>query len=287
LHGLIPFVKRLVRLFPQSKDKSKDQLSSLQIRNRVYQYETKCNVEKIDQSALDFNPEALSLPEFLYSKQQIWQIRMTDADAWTGITKVYRVLQNTSRTPIYSSEGNHTILDLEQLQMINRVINLAALLAEMKAPHLLMIACGTKQTVNGELENMFQNLFRIVEQKNMKIILTTQSEDSTFDFLQQIAGKTLDKAMKTTEEKVTWNELTDRSKSKMLEKEVIFQGINIALKEISSAESMTNSFPLADLLQEKELRIAKEPAKSRGSGYSEKYYIDRTFNHNIFIRKDL
>ena len=33
IHGSIPFVKRLVRLFPHVKEKVKDQLSSAQIRN--------------------------------------------------------------------------------------------------------------------------------------------------------------------------------------------------------------------------------------------------------------
>jgi ankyrin repeat protein len=41
------------------------------------------------------------------------------------------------------------------------------------------------------------------------------------------------------------------------------------------------------LLQEKEVRIGKEPVLSAGSGYNEKYYIDRTFNHNIVIRQDI
>jgi tRNA(Met) C34 N-acetyltransferase TmcA len=74
LHTVIPYVRRLVRLFPQIKDKTKDQLSSSQIINRVYQYETQCYIEKVDQSALHFNPDALSLREFLDIDQQIWQI---------------------------------------------------------------------------------------------------------------------------------------------------------------------------------------------------------------------
>ena len=50
---------------------------------------------------------------------------------------------------------------------------------------------------------------------------------------------------------------------------------------------MTDSFPLAYLLQENELRIGEAPAPSACSGYSEKYYIDRTFNHDIVIRQDI
>jgi hypothetical protein len=40
---------------------------------------------------------------------------------------------------------------------------------------------------------------------------------------------------------------------------------------------MTDSFPLSELLQQKELRIVKDPVVSACIGYNEKYYIDRTF----------
>ena len=53
-----------------------------------------------------------------------------------------------------------------------------------------------------------------------------------------------------------------------------------------SAESINDFFPLVDLLQEDELRIG-EPVSSACSGYNEKYYINRTFNHNIVIRQDI
>jgi len=50
---------------------------------------------------------------------------------------------------------------------------------------------------------------------------------------------------------------------------------------------MTDSFPLADLLQGKELRIGEEIVPSVYSGYNEKHYIDRTFSHNIVIKQDI
>jgi hypothetical protein len=104
LHALIPYVKRLVKLYPHIKERVKDKLSSSQIRNTVYQYETYLSVANIDQITLYFNPGALGLSEFLTSDHQIWQLRMIDGDAWTGITKVYRVLQNTSAAFNYSSK---------------------------------------------------------------------------------------------------------------------------------------------------------------------------------------
>jgi len=145
LHELIPYVKRLVRLFPELKDKAKDQLSSLKIRKRVYHYETQRNVEKIDQITLDFNLGDLCLREFLDSEQQIWQLRMIDGDIWTGITKVYRVLHKKTCLTNYYSEGHYTILDLERLQMVNRLVNINVLLSDMYKHILLMIACGTNQ----------------------------------------------------------------------------------------------------------------------------------------------
>jgi ankyrin repeat protein len=288
LHGLIPFVKRLVRHFPHVKEKVKDQLTSAQIRNRVYQYETQRYVEKIRQSALDFNPCTLGLREFLDSDQQIWQLRMTDGDAWTGITKVYRVLQNTSCTSNYYSDGNYTILKLKRLLTVNRMIKLNALLASTENPHLLMIACGTDQPVNDELIDMFKEMLSILKKmKNMKIILTTQSEGDIADFIRQVTAETLGECFITTDGRITWSDLTDSSKRKMLEKTVIFQGIRIALNQLTSVESITDSFPITDLLQEKELTIGEELVPSLSSGYNEMYYIDRTFNHHSVIRQDI
>jgi ankyrin repeat protein len=135
---------------------------------------------------------------------------------------------------------------------------------------------------------MFKELFSSLKQKNtLKIILTTQSENSTAQFIERIATKTLREGITTTDEQLTWSDLTASSQRKMLEKTVIFQGTRVALNQVTSVESVTDSFPLAELLREKELKIGKEPIPSDSSGYSEMYYIDRTINHNIVIRQDI
>ena len=288
LHALIPYVKRLVRIFPHIKEKVKEELATPQIRNRVYQYETQLSVEKVRKSAIVFNPGALDVREFLTSDKNIWQLRMNDGDAWTGITKVYQVLQNTSCKPNYSSKGQYTVLKLKRLLTVNRTINLNALLASMETPHLLMIACGTNQPVSDELRDMFKELFNILKQKEtIKIILTTQSESDTTDFIEEIATETFGEGFITTDEQLTWSDLTASSQGKLLEKTVIFQGTRIALNQLISPGSITDSFPLAKLLQQTVLTIGKEPVPSAGKGYNEKYYIDRTFKHNIVIRQDI
>jgi hypothetical protein len=229
LHKLIPYVKRMVRLFPHTKAKY------VQPKNiyKTYQIETMRYVTKINQSTLNFKPGTLALKEFLDSGQQIWLLRMIDGDVWTGITKVYWVLQNTSCMHNYSSAGQYTILKLGKMLMDNGKINLNALLTSIHTPHLLMIACGNNQPDNDELKNVFQELFSILKEKNtVKIILTTQSEDDTFDTLQKIAIKTLGNGLKTTDEKLTWSDITFTEKK--LEKTVIFQGTRVALNQLIS-----------------------------------------------------
>ena len=81
LQSMIPCVSRLVGLSPHIREKVNYQLSSLRIRNKVYQYETQRYVSKNEESALDFSPSTFCVKEFLASDQQIWQLRMTDADA--------------------------------------------------------------------------------------------------------------------------------------------------------------------------------------------------------------
>jgi len=68
------------------------------------------------------------------------------------------------------------------------MINLNVLLASMETTHLLMIACESNQPVNDELENILQEMLNILKEKfNMKIILTTQTESDTANFIQEIA----------------------------------------------------------------------------------------------------
>jgi hypothetical protein len=288
LHAMIPYVKRLVRLFPQIKKDIKDKLSSSEIINKVCQEETQRYIKEIHPNALDFNTCALGLKEFLESAQQIGQLRMTDGGAWTGITEIYWVLQNTSSTPNYNSEGQYTILQLKWLLTVSRVINLNALFKSIQTPHLLLIECEAIFTVNDELRDMFKELFCIMKEKsNIKIILTTPSEGEISDCIGEIAAAALGEGFKRKDEQLSWNDLNTSSKTKLLEKTVIFQGRPVALNHLTSYYSMTDSIPLANLLHEKELRIGKEPVPSASSGYNEKYYIDRTLSYNNVMRQDI
>ena len=98
------------------------------------------------------------------------------------------------------------MLKLKRLLTVIRIFNLNALMASIETPHLLMIACGTNQTVNEELRDNFKELFSILkEKKSKKIVLTAQSEDSTADFIQQIATETLGEGFIKTDVQLTWS----------------------------------------------------------------------------------
>jgi hypothetical protein len=70
LQSLIPFVKRLLQLFPRVKENTKRSLSSDEAGNRVYQFETRRYIERISQSPTEFNSDASSFREFLESEQK-------------------------------------------------------------------------------------------------------------------------------------------------------------------------------------------------------------------------
>ena len=132
--------------------------------------------------------------------------------------------------------------------MFDRMLNLNAPLESMETAHLLMIACGTNQAVHGELRDMFKELFSILKQKKAKKIMTAQSDDSTADFMQQRATETVGEGFITTDGQLAWSDLIASSQTAILGKTVILQGKPVALSQLTSAESLTSSFSLADLL---------------------------------------
>jgi hypothetical protein len=291
LQALIPYVKRLLQLFPEIKENTKCALSPHEIRNNVYQIGTRRYLEMLHQSQLEFKPDALSLSDFLDSdEQKVLHLRMVDGDAWTGLMKVYQVLQKTPSVTDFRSEGHCTVLTLEHLLLVNQMVNLSALMESTTTPHLLMMSCATSQLSNDETKYIFKSLLNTVRQKQtVKIILTTQSECDTAIFLQDIAKKTLSNALVTRDEKLNWTDLTQSSQEMLLENAANFQDSEIFLNQLISADSaVTNLLPLADLLDKKHLKIGEEPVEySKSKFYDESFYIDRTFHHRVLIKEDV
>jgi hypothetical protein len=80
-------------------------------------------------------------------------------------------------------------------------------------------------------------------------------------------------------DELKFGDLTSDSQKKLLEKTVTFQGNEIALNKIMSADSaVTALLPLVSLVQGKELEIGKPVRVS--SGYDECFYIGRTLKYH-------
>jgi len=64
LQAPIPYVKRLLQLFPGIKESRTSDFSSDEDRKRVYQNETRLYIERVSQSPLEFKGNDLSLRDF-------------------------------------------------------------------------------------------------------------------------------------------------------------------------------------------------------------------------------
>jgi ankyrin repeat protein len=291
LQGLIPYVRRLLQLFPKIKENVNYVSSPHEIRNRVYQFETKTYLEEIKKSPLDFNSDTLGLKEFLESdQQQVFHLRMVDGDAWTGLIKVYRIIEKICGNTNLLREGQYTILTLDRFLTVNGVMDFNTFMTSTEKLYLLMISWESNNLCNGETQQIFQKLFNTLQGKPfIKIILTTKLEGTCVDFLQHMVTTTLTNMFISRNEKLTWTDLTTESQKKILEKTVDFQGSEIALNQLISFDSPVACFlPIFGLLGAQPIKIAEEPiSNSTSYGYSDKLYIDRTFNHQVDIKQDI
>jgi ankyrin repeat protein len=273
LQAIIPYVKRLLQLFPEVNESTTSALSFDEVRKRVYQIETTRYIERISQSPLDFKADVLSLRDFVGSDhKQVLQLQMVDGDEWTGIIKIHQVLQKTGCL----SEGQYTVLKLERFLTVNQLMDFSTLMQSTGTPHLLLMACDTNQLLNGESQRIIRKLFTTIKDKPyIKIFLSTRSEGTTLPCLQQICREIFGDGFDTRDEKLTWSDITTESQEELLEHAVNFQGINIALNELISADSpLANSLPIGAIMEENPLQIGMPVPIS--DAYNEGYYIGRT-----------
>jgi hypothetical protein len=284
LQAMITYVKRLLCLFPQIKENTKHALLSNEVRNRVYQLETRRYVDRISQSPLKFNSDDSIFREFLECEQQkVLHLQMVGGDEWTGLIKVHQVLQKTGCL----SEGQYTVLTLDRLLTVNMLMDFRTLMQSLLTPHLLLMACDTNQLLDEKAENIFRNLLNTIKQKpNIKVFLTTPSECSTNSLLQSIGRGIFGEGFVERHEKLTWSDITIESQEALLNKLVKFQGTEISLSELMSAGSpAANYLPLGALLEEKQLMIADPVPIS--NAYKECNYIGRTLLQHRAIKQEI
>jgi ankyrin repeat protein len=283
LHALIPYVKRLLRLFPQIKENTKSALSSDKIMNKFCRLETSRTIKEITHSPLEIQPDAFNFGEFLNAEKQVLQLQVVDGDAWTGLVMVHQVLEKNC----FLRKDQYGILTLECFLKEGKVMDLSKLIMSIEEQYLLLMACGNNLPLNDEAEDIIRKLFVVIKRKpKIKIILSTRSEGSAANFLQRIGKDVFDKGFVTRYEQLTWGHITADLQEKFLQQKVNIQGGKYFLNELMSAESpVANVLPLTDLLEEKELIIGDSVPNSRG--YNEGYYVGRTLRHQKAIKWDI
>ena len=184
LQALIPYVKRLLQLFPGIRENTKRALSSDETRNDAYQLQTRSYLEQVSQSPFKFKPDILSLTEFLRSDHlQVMNVQMVDGEGRTGLCKLYQVLQETSCL----SEGQFNVLTLKPSLTVKELTDLNTLLLSVVTPYILLMAWEDNQLLNDEVEDILKEIFRTIKGRPfIKFILTIPSYCSTVPLLQQI-----------------------------------------------------------------------------------------------------
>jgi hypothetical protein len=92
-------------------------------------------VEQIKETPLYFEADALCIGNFLNSEEQkLFQLRMFDGDAWTGLNKIHQVLENTLSMTDRLSKCHYTILTLEHLLCSESYVELLILNLVLNPP---------------------------------------------------------------------------------------------------------------------------------------------------------
>jgi hypothetical protein len=118
--------------------RTQNELSSDDTNNRLYQHQTRRYREQIGQSPLDFKPDALRLTDFVRSDHQVLQLHLVDGDEWTGLIKVYQVLEKNGCL----SEGQFIILNLKHLLEANQLMDFIVFMRSTLTQYLLLVTWG-------------------------------------------------------------------------------------------------------------------------------------------------
>jgi ankyrin repeat protein len=144
----------------------------------------------------------------------------------------------------------------------------------------LIIDCSSEYD-KSETE-LWSTLNRLSEKRRIIFIAYTEVAQSLQDNLKECQAKLIN------DTDYTWSDLTTESQKELMKYAVRFQGSPVSLNKLISAESPVTKFlPICDLLEKNTLEIGKPLVTSTADGCIEKYYIPRTFNHQVAIKKDI
>lgn len=278
LHILIPYVKRLLSLFPNIATAVSSQCSHAGIKDKLYKIYSDQYLEDIDHSMrlLNFEDNQNSIDTgsklrgFLSNtQQQVWQIDVQE-DTRVGFIRIYKILQQIREMqPAY--QGSHTVLELEKLLLANEVISIQSLLESKPVAHLLIVDCNPKKVNESQVKTVFSNLFQKVKNSSLKggikiILLTKQdnNDKSLTKVFKELGNQNLGnkKYLVTRDKGFTWSDLIPESQKALLERKIIFQGEQTSLSELVQENAINQLFDfstLVKLINNDKIKIGGKP----------------------------
>jgi hypothetical protein len=127
---------------------------------------------------------------------------MFRGDQWTGLIKVYQVIQKSGCL----SEGYYTVLKLERLLTLNHLMDLSKLMQSPVTPYLLLIVCEDNEQLDEETRDIIRTLFDTTNLHN-KIIFITPLGGSVSHILHHLSRRLSGNAFVRVSEYLTWSDL--------------------------------------------------------------------------------
>jgi len=235
-------------------------------------------LEKMDefvQSKIWLNEECLLNDDVINS--QTIQILSSHLPRLT-ILNLYQLMRRKEQN-ISDIKSGYIFVSAEQFKNQEKAENIHQGFQSVPRP-TLVIECSSEYNKSETELWITINSFR--ENRRIIFIAVTEVAQSLHDKLKKYQAKVM------PDREYTWRDLTTDSQNELLKNTVCFQGIPISLNELISAESPVTKFlPLADLLQKKTLEIGRTLLTSAADCCINNYYIPRTFNHQVVIKKDI
>jgi ankyrin repeat protein len=230
---------------------------------------------EIEQSKIWLNDECL-LNDDVIDCQHIW-ILSSPLPLLTTLN-LYQVLRR-KRVSLSDIKSDYIFISAEEFK--NREKAEAIYLAFQSVTHPTLIIDCSYEYDRSETD-LWSTLNSFSEKRRIIFIAVTDVAQSLQDKLKNYQAKMMH------DREYTWSDLTPDSQNELLKNTICFQGSPVSLNELISVESSVTKFlPLADLLEKRTLEIGKPLLTSTTDGYIENYYIPRTFNHQVAIKKDI
>ncbi|MEW9810212.1 MAG: ankyrin repeat domain-containing protein (plasmid) [Candidatus Symbiodolus clandestinus] len=232
LRKMIPYVKSLLRLFPDVSTKTAEMLSSSGVVKQVYQMETENYLREIDQTPLDFEVDSLGLEQFLNNPQQkIWH-QIVNQDTSLALTWTYKIFEKIKQQTSFADRQQYTLLKLKRLLAIQQMADVQRLFDDSK--HLLIIEC---KTLDVSAQALLTTLLSTVKkQQNVKLILITHRNQEAVRWIQQQAAH-FNGYLRTEPHPFGWKDLSSNSQKGLLNTRIQIHGRPIILYQLLNLAS--------------------------------------------------